>query len=316
MLTDQPPRMPPSPTNRYWLRVAASAAWLGFCGYYISVYCGWGNLFKLMPNEFFLILFAAILPFGIYFIVKAIIRIAAGVETLNDEVGVLAHRDTGMADAMRQLSQAITDSQHGATAQVEAQVRAMALLAEATRDSRQDIIGELRVQGNQSREVARELSHVLQSRAVSPPADSTPSIDRMHSLAEVLTLALNDLSMTATQLLVDLLEATDDDKEGHRKLVGLLTDAYFAGDKNVFFRSLAHEVASRSEPLRARAEDSEAVRRRISKILREAAEINSLVTQCDQNDLIRIVFEDGELWTLEKVLAQHFQRDGSVQPSS
>jgi hypothetical protein len=127
----------------------------------------------------------------------------------------------------------------------------------------------------------------------------------------LLTLALNDLSMTATQLLTDLLNSTQDDRESVRKFMSTLTDAYFAGDRNVFFRCLALETRTHTEKFLEIASGSDDVRRRISKVLREAGEIKTLVAQCDPNDLIRIVFEDGDLWDLDKVLSTNFSEDGT-----
>jgi hypothetical protein len=155
----------------------------------------------------------------------------------------------------------------------------------------------------------------LSAQKLAPVAvsDSVQNIDRMRSLAELLTLALNDLSMTATQLLTDLLAIAQDDKETVRKFMSTLTDAYFAGDRNVFFRCLTIETKTHAEKFREMAADSEAVRRRISKVLREAGEIKALVAQCDPNDLIRIVFEDGDLWDLEKSLSANFSEDGALK---
>jgi hypothetical protein len=185
---------------------------------------------------------------------------------------------------------------------------------ECARDSRDGIVDELRSQRVLSQEITQELSQITQSRTVAPaPPGLDPSqrIDRMRALAEVLGLALNDLSMTATQVLTQHLNAAHGDRDGTRKFISTLTTAYFAGDKNVFFRSLVQEAVNRSEQLRRCAEDTESVRQQISKILREAREIRSLVAACDPNDLVRIVFEDGELWALEKALTEHFLIDGS-----
>ncbi|WP_237051444.1 liposome tubulation protein MamY [Magnetospirillum sp. ME-1] len=235
---------------------------------------------------------------------------------LNQEGRALAApaQASGTDEAMTLLAQLFREHREAVAAQLEAQASATAQLVQVTRDSRDGIVDELRSQRVLSQEITQELSQITQSRTVAPaPPGLDPSqrIDRMRALAEVLGLALNDLSMTATQVLTEHLNAAHGDRDGTRKFISTLTTAYFAGDKNVFFRSLVQEAVNRSEQLRRCAEDTESVRQQISKILREAREIRSLVAACDPNDLVRIVFEDGELWALEKALAEHFLIDGS-----
>ncbi len=53
------------------------------------------------------------------------------------------------------------------------------------------------------------------------------------------------------------------------------------------------------------------MRRDISKIIREVTEITAMVNRCDEDHLIRIVFEEGELWRLNRILVRHFNTDGS-----
>lgn len=311
-----------------------SILWLVICAAYISVYSGWNNLLNTMPHEFFMILLATVFPiiaFGLFIVLS---QVASRVDGLKSEVGSLSERDAKAIQALTLIGQTIKEGREdqlardakamealttigqtireGREAQITAQERAAALLVDATRDSREAIIDELRSQGGLSRDAAKELSLLVQG-ATPAIGDAAHKIDRMRSLAEILTLALNDLSMTATQLLTDILVAIQDDRETARKFLATLTDAYFAGDKNVFFRSLALEARTHTGKVRDLAAESEVVRRRISKIIREAAEIKSLVAQCNPNDLIRIVFEDGDLWDLENLLSSQFADDGSLK---
>ncbi|MBF0355813.1 MAG: chemotaxis protein [Alphaproteobacteria bacterium] len=290
--------------------MAISALWLFVCAAYISVYSGWENIMYFMPHEFFIILLVVALPLIVFGLVIVITQVTIRVDSLRTDVGQLSQRDGIATEALALISQTIRESRE---AQIEAQEKAAALLVDATRDSRQAIIEELRSQGGMSRDISRELALSAQKLAPVVASDSVQSIDRMRSLAELLTLALNDLSMTATQLLTDLLSKVQDDKETVRKFISTLTDAYFAGDRNVFFRCLALEVKAHSDKFREMAAGSDTVGRRVSKILREAGEIKTLVAQCNPNDLIRIVFEDGDLWDLEKILVTHFADDGSLK---
>ncbi|WP_256367417.1 liposome tubulation protein MamY [Magnetospirillum sp. SS-4] len=244
--------------------------------------------------------------------VAAQVEMTAQLVQMNQDGRALAAPASGTTDdAMTLLAQLFREHREA----VEAQVEATAQLVQVTRDSRDGIVDELRSQRVLSQEITQELSQIAQSRSVAPAAaaglDPSQRIDRMRALAEVLGLALNDLSMTATQVLTEHLNAALGDRDGTRKFISTLTNAYFAGDKNVFFRSLVQEAVNRSEQLRQCAADTESIRQQISKILREAREIRSLVAACDPNDLVRIVFEDGELWALEKVLTQHFLIDGT-----
>ncbi len=249
--------------------------------------------------------------------VAAQVEATAQLVQMNQDVRALAapRHDAGTDDSMALLAQLFREHREAVAGQLEAQVSATAQLVQVTRDSSDGIVDELRSQRVLSQEITQELSHIAQSRSVAPTTapvlDPSQRIDRMRALAEVLGLALNDLSMTATQLLTEHLNAALGDREGTRKFIASLTNAYFSGDKNVFFRSLVHEAVSRPDQLRQCAADAENVRQQISKILREAREIRSLVAACDPNDLVRIVFEDGELWGLEKALAEHFHIDGT-----
>jgi hypothetical protein len=287
-----------------------SLLWLAVCATYISVYSGWNNLLNTMPHEFFIILLAVVLPLIAFGLVIVMTQVTSHVDGLKSDVGAMAQRDAGAMEALKLIGEAIKESRE---AQIAAQEKAAAQLVDASRDTRAAIIEELKSQGGLSRDITRELSLSAQKLAPVAGGDSVQSIDRMRSLAELLTLALNDLSMTATQLLTDVLSATQEDKESVRKFISTLTDAYFAGDRNVFFRCLALETRSHPERVRDLADGSEIVRRRISKVLREAAEIKALVAQCNPNDLIRIVFEDGDLWDLERVLLMHFLQDGAIK---
>ncbi len=295
--------------------VAAACLWLSLCVIYITVCSGWNNIFSLLPSEFFIVLLAIVFPIALLAIVAMIANIATNVGVVKSEIAAIAKRDSGGGEAMAMLAQLFREHREVVAAQMKAQVEGTAQLVQVTRDSRDGIVDELRSQRALSHEITQELSLIAQNRAIATVKDTVaePSqrIDRMHALAEVLGFALNDLSMTATQLLTEILDAVHGDKEGTRKFIATVTSAYFAGDKNVFFRSLAREVANDSDRLRELAGDAEVVRQQISKILREAKEIKSLVTACDPNDLVRIVFEDGELWAMEKALAEHFNTDGT-----
>ena len=136
------------------------------------------------------------------------------------------------------------------------------------------------------------------------------------TLISLFNVALNDLSVITTRLLASMLEESGSSKEDVRAFITGLLDAYTAGDKNVFFRALHQRLEASAEHLtafKALTLNTPDVRRDVSKILREAEEIMSMVQRCDRQNLIRIVFEGGELWSLQQYLIRYFDLDGDIR---
>lgn len=294
----------------------SSVLWLIFCGTYITIYNGWNNIFSLLPHEFFAVLVTIAFPIALLAFLGLMAKIATSIDQMKSEVTAIAQLDPGRPGASAMLAELFQDHHKAIAALLAAQTEATAQIVQVTRDNRDGIVAELRSQTTLSEEMNKELSVIAESRSI-PAAPGAGGgayqrIERMHALAEVLGFALNDLSMTATQLLTELLDNAHGDKDATRKFIATLTNAYFSGDKNVFFRCLAREVESNPETLRRIADDNDQVRQQISKVLREAREVESLVNGCDPNDLVRIVFEDGDLWAMEKSLARHFSVDGGT----
>ena len=292
------------------VHAALAGLWLVLCAFYVSRNVGWANLFSLLPHEFFGVVMAALLPVLLLLLLALMGRVAGSMAVIQAVVTDIRERDGGSTEFLAMMSRFQHDSRETAAALIEAQTGASRMLADATRESRDGIVAELRVQGVLAKDSGSGL-------VPAEDGSMTPAmrIERMRALAELINLALNDLSMTATQLLMAILKADELDREEMRKFISTLTDAYFSGDKNVFFRSLALELETRLPTLLRLAGESDLVRNRVSKILREARQVKDLMGQCDPEDLIRIVFEDGDLWVLEKALLGHFDRDGTLLSS-
>jgi len=292
------------------------SVWLVFCAAYLTTYNGWNNIFSLLPHEFFIILVTAAFPIVVLVFLAVMAKFATHIEDLKSEMTSLAQQDRERQDNTALLTELFQEHHKAITALLAAQSEATAQIVQVTRDSRDGIVAELRSQTMISTEMNKGLSVIAENQSAIPAGDAVGGtaqrIERMHALAEVLGFALNDLSMTATQLLTELLDNAHGDRESTRKFIATLTNAYFAGDKNVFFRCLAKEVTANPDTLQQIAEDSDQVRQQISKVLREAREVESLVNACDPNDLVRIVFEDGDLWAMEKALAKKFSVDGGA----
>ena len=288
--------------------------WVAFCAIYLTTYNGWNNIFSLLPHEFFIILVTIAFPIILLVFLAVMAKIATNVEDLKSEMTSLAQQDRQRQDNTDLLTELLQEHHKAITALLAAQAEATAQIVQVTRDSRDGIVAELRSQTVISTEMNKGLSVIAENQSAAPVGDpvggTAQRIERMHALAEVLGFALNDLSMTATQLLTELLDSAHGDKDATRKFIATLTNAYFAGDKNVFFRCLAKEVTTNPDTLQQIADDNDQVRQQISKVLREAREVESLVNACDPNDLVRIVFEDGDLWAMEKALAKKFSVDG------
>ena len=122
--------------------------------------------------------------------------------------------------------------------------------------------------------------------------------------------------MATTQILVLLLQKERRARKDIKDFVGGLVEAYTTGDRNVFFRVLQRQltdVPSRVKTLQTLSTDSPELRNNISKVLREVREIMSLVGRCDRDNLVRIIFEEGELRALQQELSRHFEEDGTAK---
>ncbi|MEO5336381.1 MAG: hypothetical protein H7841_05755 [Magnetospirillum sp. WYHS-4] len=269
--------------------IVLSAAWLSLCVIYIWVFIGWGNLFSLLPHEALMVFVALLVPIPVSAFFLWFSRVARSVEAISSQVGAHAR-------------------------QIDLVARNLNTMVEIARESRDAALADMKAQQLLSANMVRELAVIAEMRSAPPPVpvpSTSGSLEQMRALVEIINVALNDLSMTVTQVLVQLLNAVHGDKDKIQEFMAGLVEAYSVGDKNAFFRSFAKHLAEYPDTLVTVARGSPEVRRDLSKILREVEEIMSLVAGCEQNNLIRIVFEEGELWKLHKSLDVHFDRDGS-----
>ena len=89
-----------------------------------------------------------------------------------------------------------------------------------------------------------------------------------------------------------------------------------AGDKDVFFRILHQRLSAQPEwleALRSQVGESLAVSNDLSRILRGSKEIVSLVKQCDEDDIIGILFDGNDLRVLGDIMGYHFNEDGTAK---
>ncbi|MEO5375035.1 MAG: hypothetical protein H7840_12255 [Alphaproteobacteria bacterium] len=276
---------------------------------YVTTFVGWDNLLHLLPSELAVLVLVLTLPLIVGAILFVILDASHKVDKLADTIG-------GQTDAMAETIQ-----------QVAAAVDEVRLSRDLHPAGGIMSIGNMPI-GDLQAMLTRAISGAIEAQGgFHPPVPQSSgslipeNIDpndfaHLGTLMNLFTVALNDLSVITTRLLVRLLEGAGRGKEDVRPFIGGLLDAYGTGDKNVFFRALQQQLSDYPVHLQALKDltaNSPEIRRDVSKILREAEEIMSMVRRCDSQNLIRIVFEEGELWSLQQVLVQHFDNDGNIR---
>ncbi len=178
-----------------------------------------------------------------------------------------------------------------------------------------DVVNAIENQNAGMEDITNKLSMVIKSDQKKLERIDPKDVNQLSALVGLINMALTDISVSATQLLVQLMEEGQRDKREIKEFVSGLVDAYSTGDKNVFFRALKQQLAdnpTRVKALQSLSGSSPEVRRDIAKILKEMREIISLVNRCDKDNLIRIVFEGGDVWALHEALKPHFKMDGTA----
>ncbi|MBF0562110.1 MAG: hypothetical protein HQL37_08840 [Alphaproteobacteria bacterium] len=271
---------------------------------YLTRFVGWENLAHLLPSEIAVVVLWLVLPFivgGIlYFVMEIVNKVDALAQTVAAQTGAM----TGM---VQQVTVAVDEARKSREIQVPAD-DLQALLARA-------LSGAIEAHGGLQPLTLQ--SKALQNGNQVDTENLNPNdFAHLGTLINLFNVALNDLSVITTRLLVRLLDDTGRDKEEVRTFITGLLDAYGTGDKNVFFRALKQQLDFKTNginTLKELAVNSVDVRRDVSKILREAEEIMAMVRRCDRQNLIRIVFEEGDLWGLQQELTCHFDIDGNLR---
>lgn len=277
--------------------IGVSVAWILGVLVYVTTFVGWQNLSYFLPSELAVVVLALALPLvvGLGFIL--VMQIVDKVDALAKSIG---GQTSVITEIAHQVSTAVDDARKD-THLVAGDFQA--ILSRA-------VSGVLESQGGFRPPVVQGESRI-DSEALNPN-----DFTHLGTLITLFNVALNDLSVITTRLLVKLLEDAGASKEDVRAFITGLLDAYSAGDKNVFFRALRQQLDAHPEHLTLFKKLTAAVpdvRRDVSKILREAEEIMSMVQRCDRQNLIRIVFEGGELWSLQQYLIRHFDLEGDVR---
>ncbi|MEE9545635.1 MAG: hypothetical protein V3V55_08625 [Rhodospirillales bacterium] len=283
---------------------ALSIVWVLICLGYISYNVGWENLSYLLPHEIAGMVLGIISPVFIFIILSFVSKVARNERKVAEEM--LRHGDL-IKDISGKIGKIADETRKNGKFLIED--------LEAHKAISGDVVNAIESQNAGMEDITNKLSMVIKSDQKKLERIDPKDVNQLSALVGLINMALTDISVSATQLLVQLMEEGQRDKREIKEFVSGLVDAYSTGDKNVFFRALKQQLAdnpTRVKALQSLSGSSPEVRRDIAKILKEMREIISLVNRCDKDNLIRIVFEGGDVWALHEALKPHFKMDGTA----
>ncbi len=281
-----------------------SIVWVLICLVYISYNVGWENLLYFMPHEIAAMVIGIISPIFIFIILSFISKAARNERKAAEEM--LRHGDL-IKGISGKIGEIANETRENGKFLIEE--------LEARKAISRDVVNAIENQNAGMEDIANKLSMVIKSDREKLDRINPKDVNQLSALIGLINMVLADISVSATQLLVQLMEEGRRDKREIKEFVSGLVEAYSTGDKNVFFRALKQQLAdnpTRVKALQSLSGSSPEVRRDIARILKEMREIITLVTRCDKDNLIRIVFEGGDVWALHEVLKPHFKMDGTA----
>lgn len=261
--------------------VIPSFLWLFVCATYISGYVGWDNMFASLPHEIAAIILSIVTPVVLF----AILFIAFSKGTEND----------GLGDDVRLQGSLIENL----STKIDNVIEVML-------ENRESHIAGIE-------NITDKLTSALRSEEEKAGKIGPADISQQTALLGLLNVVLNDINVSVTRLLVRLMEKEGRSKEEAKEFIQGLVNAYSVGDRDVFFAVLRHQLANNPErivSLQALSSEFPNVSRDLSKIIRESTEIVSLIGRFDDDDIIRVLFDDTALRTLSEVLEPHFNENG------
>ncbi|MBF0248336.1 MAG: hypothetical protein HQL36_09750 [Alphaproteobacteria bacterium] len=292
--------------------VLPSAAWIAASFYYINTELGWGNLMYLMPHEIAGVIMGVLLPVlvfaGVFIVRQSTIEARKAPEQLT--------KQSDLIDEISRKVDKVLESNKNLIGVSDATQKLLSDSVAANRAALENFSGVIQGQNSDMQAISDKLSVALQSEEERLQHIDDKNINQLTALVGLITVALTDLSVAATQVITKVMEEEGRDKDEVRDFVSGMVDVFSAGDKNVFFRALAKLLSgsdSHMAAMKRLAEGEADMRRDISKVLRETRQIIALVERCGEDNLIRIVFEGGDLWTLREVLQGDFNDDGTVK---
>jgi hypothetical protein len=285
--------------------IVPSLTWATVCFLYITFGFGWENLIYLLPHEIAGFVLFVISPFFVFVIFFTHSKLPTG--------------DRGVAEQMRKQGVLMKEISGKVDKVMDGTLGTRKIMMDAMRAHKSALdkfSGAIEHQNSGMVEIDTKLSLALRRDQEKLEKIDPKDVNQMAALVGLINVALTDLSVSATQIIVSLMEEEGREKEEVKEFIGGMVDIYSSGDKNVFFRGLkklVSESPEHIETLKRLSAKSPEVKRDLSKILRETREIISMVSRCDKDNLIRIVFEGGDLWELNEKLKLKFEPDGAAK---
>jgi|GEM_PF-2340130 hypothetical protein len=320
-----------------------SIVWVLICLVYISYNVGWENLLYLMPHEIAAMVIGIISPIFIFIILSFISKAAGNerkaaeemlrhgdlIKDISGKIGEITNETRENRkflikelEARKAISRDVVNAIENQNAGMEDIANKLSMAIKGEREELEaykaisgEVVNAIENQNTGMEDIANKLSVVIKSDREKLDRIDPKDVNQLSALIGLINMVLADISVSATQLLVQLMEEGRRDKREIKEFVSGLVEAYSTGDKNVFFRALKQQLAdnpTRVKALQSLSGSSPEVRRDIARILKEMREIITLVNRCDKDNLIRIVFEGGDVWALHEVLKPHFKMDGTA----
>ncbi|SCA56102.1 hypothetical protein MTBPR1_180015 [Candidatus Terasakiella magnetica] len=310
-----------------------SIAWLVIWTSYISIYMGWGNFFYLLPHEVAGVLLAFIFPVFLLFVsfvglsfygtvaghnAQILEKIEAQEKKQSEEIHSLLSKqnaDTEMLSAVTELLGKISKSSAANQQALVENGEMHRAFASALNNHHADLGS---IEHKLSMLVQMETEREERTKRLDEEAANDPlkAISQQTSLLGMFDIIVNDTSVSATRLLVNLLEANGHPKTEALQLVQGLMSAYSVGEKNVFLTVLSQQLTASpkgTKPLAELGAKSDVLRGDIAKVMKASKDIETALERCKEEDLGKMVFDNKPLKTLAAQLGKDFFEDGSAK---
>lgn len=321
--------------------VAPGGVWFFLCIIYIYRTVGWGSLYDLLPYEIAGILLAIVMP--IFFLILWF-HLTTGQESsswMTDEI----HRQGQLIDEIQQnmdsLSESLGDSGKWSASDIamllqmpkdivnlkDSQATGIDSLVEkldqTTSTLRQDLLAVIPTdmasildgQRKGIQDISNGLDQVLRIQGEAKSQIDFSEIRQQTALTGLINFVLNDINVSATRMLVKLMEAEERSRDEIRDFIQGLVNAYSVGDRSVFISVLQHQLAGNEERiavLQGLSGAAPEVAADLSKIIKGAREISSMIEQFSEENMATILFDDATLRKLCGALEPHFSTDGAA----
>jgi hypothetical protein len=320
--------------KRFWMAfVAPAGLWLVVCGLYINSSVGWSNLSEFLPFEMAVLALGVILPivllalwFSISMVVAYLSSMSTDVERQGELVDGLWQELNPALETLRgsgnfsaESLAALLDLPGNAISAKENQnlvmdnlIRKLDLVAETSNAGAESLKNNI---SSVLDGLSVRMDAVLSNQDEQKAGGAFNEIRQQTALLGLISVVLNDINVSATRVLVQLMRKEERSNEEIREFVQGLVSAYSVGDRSVFFSVLQHQLADNAERisiLQVLAGESQEVADDLSKIIMETKEITSMIKKFNNENIITILFDDSVLRTLNNVLEPHFNRDGTA----